>query len=94
LSTIGLRKEERKKDNSPFFTVGEGSKRIVIILTMIALIAILISVSITVLPVLPGINTNSDAFTKCKESALGYEQRGYYTGGVSEFNAVIAACGK
>ena len=49
LSTIGLRKEERKRDNSTFFTVGEGSKRIVIILTMIALIAILISVSITVL---------------------------------------------
>jgi hypothetical protein len=70
LSTIGLRKEERKKDNSTFFTVGEGSKRIVIILT-IALIVIIISVSITVLP---GTNTNSDAFTKCKESALGYEQ--------------------
>jgi hypothetical protein len=91
LSTIRLRKEERKKDNSTFFTVGEGSKRIVIILTMIALIAILISVSIIVLP---GTNTNSDAFTKCKENALGYEQRGYYTGGVLEFNAVIAACGK
>jgi hypothetical protein len=91
LSTIGLQKEERKKDNSTFFTVGEGSKRIVIILTMIALIAILISVSIIVLP---GTNTNSDAFTKCKETALGYEQRGYYTGGVSEFSAVIAACGK
>jgi flagellar basal body-associated protein FliL len=74
LSIIGLRKEEKEKDNSTFFTAGEGSKRIVIILTMIALIVILISVSTAVLP---GTNTNSDAFTKCKESALGYEQRGY-----------------
>jgi hypothetical protein len=91
LSTIGLRKEEKGKDNSTFVTAGKGSKRIVMIFAMIALIAILMSVSTAVLP---GTNTNSDAFTICKENALGYEQRGYYTGGVSEFNAVIAACSK
>lgn len=91
MSIIRLRKEEKGKDNSTFVTAGKGSKRIFMILSMIALLAILISVSTAVLP---NTNTNSDSFTKCKESALGYEQRGYYTGGASEFNAVIAACSK
>jgi hypothetical protein len=66
----------------------------IVALATIALLAILVSASNTILRniSLNASNPSLVSISKCKANALEYEQLGYYTGGVAQFNAVIDAC--
>jgi hypothetical protein len=67
---------------------------VIVALATIALVVILVSASNTILrnTALNASNPSLASISTCKANALEYEQRGYYTGGVAQFNAVIDAC--
>lgn len=67
---------------------------VIVALATIALIVILVSASNTILrnTALNASNPSLASISTCKANTLEYEQLGYYTGGVAQFNAVIDAC--
>jgi hypothetical protein len=63
-----------------------------------ASIAIVISISLGVINYTLNISSPANAIldtvAECKSEMLGYEQKGYYTGGALQFNEVVSYCSK
>jgi hypothetical protein len=61
-------------------------------------IAIVVSISLGIINYTLNIgspaNAISDTVAECRNKMLGYEQKGYYTGGALEFNDVVSYCSK
>ena len=62
-------------------------------------IAILVSISLGIINYSlnntgPANSVSDSVAEECKNKMLGYEQKGYYTGGALEFNAAIGYCSK
>jgi len=70
------------------------TKYFIMSLAIIAIVGILVSTGNAFLRTIT-LNDSDQSLNSvsiCKANALKYEQLGYYTGGVSQFNAVIDAC--
>jgi hypothetical protein len=61
-------------------------------------IAIVVSISLGIINYTLNIgsaaNAISDTVAECEKKMLGYEQKGYYTGGALEFNEAVSYCSK
>ena len=62
----------------------------IVAVATIPLLAILVSLIRNI--ALNASNPSLASISKCKANTLEYEQLGYYTGGVAQFNAVVDAC--